>query len=234
MALPSHRLGSALRISSIVETPVENQVTASARTASTGKENARKIRANGKVPAVVYGSGSGATSIELDPRPLVEIFRKSNNRNTVVTLDIDGKSTPTLVREVQRHPLSRQILHIDFMAVVPNQPVVVPVPVRVVGKSKAQALGGRVNLVRRSVKVAAPYDQIPEFVDVDVTELDVGDTVRISTVATPANTNVVWDNDFQVLSIEGKMRDRAEGAEAGAAAAAPAAAAPAAKAPAKK
>jgi large subunit ribosomal protein L25 len=214
---------------------VENQISASARSERVGKENARKIRGRGKVPAVVYGHGSVATSIEVDPNPLVELFRKTNNRNTVVNLDLDGKSVPTLVREVQRHPLSRQILHVDFMAVVPHQPVVVQVPVRVVGKSKAVSVGGRVNLVRRSVKVASSYDRIPEFIDIDVTELDVGDVVRVSKVSPPAETSIVFDNDFQVLSIEGKLRERvetpAEGAPAAAATAAPAAAA---KAPAAK
>ncbi len=218
---------------SIVEFTVENLINASARTLATGKENARKIRSNGKVPAVIYGAGSAATSIEVEPNVLVDLFRKTNNRNTVVHLAVDGKHVPTLVREVQRHPLSREILHVDFQAVAKDQPVVVPVPVRVIGKSKAVGVGGRINVVRRSVKVASAYDRIPEFVDVDVSELDVGDVVRVSKVPMGDGTEIVFDNDFQILSVEGKIRDRSEGApgaEAGKAAPAKAAAAkPAAK-----
>lgn len=219
---------------STVETTVENLINASARTLATGKENARKIRSNGKVPAVVYGAGSVATSIEVEPNLLVELFRKTNNRNTVVHLAVDGKHVPTLVREVQRHPLSRQILHVDFQAVTKDQPVVVSVPVRVVGKSKAVGVGGRVNVVRRSVKVAAAYDCIPEFVDIDVSELDVGDIVRVSKVPMGSGTAIVFDNDFQILSVEGKIRDRSEGAPGGDAAKAAPAKAAAAKPAAKK
>lgn len=203
---------------------METTLAAHVRSMSTGKSNARKIRKAGRIPAVMYGVAMDATPIEVDPYVLAEMFRKSGNRNTVVRLDLDGAITFALVREVQRHPVTRQLLHIDFIKVDEQHPVTVEVPIRPVGKAKGLALGGRVQVSRRTVTIEAVYTKIPEFIDVDVTQLDIGDRITAAQLTVPEGARLVYTQDFPVITVLGKAKERAE---APAAAAAPAEAAPA-------
>lgn len=219
---------------------MEANLNATVRDTSRGKTGARKVRAAGQIPAIVYGPSHAAMAIQIDPYILSEIFRKSQNRNTVVYMALDGKTIPCLVREVQRHPLSRVIEHVDFYKVEADQKVRVEVPVVPTGKAKGISSGGRVQVVRRTVDVACAYDRIPATIEVDVSELDVNEYVRVSQLKAPADVTVVYSQDFPVVRVEGKQKERLEEAPAagaapaeGAAAAAPAAGAAAGKAPAK-
>lgn len=212
---------------------------AAAARSTTGKGIARKTRLAGKVPAVVYGSEAHASPIAVDPGLLVDTFRKAGNRNTIVHVELEGQQVPCLVREVQRHPVTREILHVDFYRLTPGQPVHVTVPLRMTGKSKAAALGGRAVLSRRDVKAECEWESIPTAIDIDVTELDVGGTLRVSDLVCPPGVKVPFRQNFQIVNVIGKLRaeEPVAGAPvAGAAAAKPGAAAakPAAKAPAKK
>lgn len=171
-----------------------------------GKGAAHKIRATGKIPGVVYGQGNAATAITFDPIALLDIFRKSLNRNTVVHVDIDGTVVPTLVREAQRHPVSRELLHVDFYRVADDVLVTVKVPVRAVGRPAGASIGGRVELVRRDLTVSCTYDRIPEFVDVDVRALEVGDVVKVAQIPATDGFKIVFDKDFPVLGCVGKKK----------------------------
>jgi large subunit ribosomal protein L25 len=126
---------------------------------------------------------------------------------------------PCLVREVQRHPVSREILHVDFYAVPQDREIELMVPLNPVGRPKGAVAGGRLRIIRRDLKVAARYDRIPKTVDIDVSDLDVGDFVRASQIKTPEGVSIVIANDFNVVAMEGKRAEEQ---------AAPAAAAPAA------
>jgi large subunit ribosomal protein L25 len=194
--------------------------------ATVGKGANRKARAHGKVPAVVYGKTRAPESVELDPAALLDLFKRTQNRNTVVSLKVAAKPPiPCLVREVQRHPVSRAIVHVDFYA-VPEEAVEVMVPLRPLGRPKGALMGGRLRIIRRELKVRCRWDMIPEFVDVDVAPLDVGDFVRASQIPMPDGVTIVIDGDFNVCNVFGSRKDEP--------AAAPATAAPAAPAPAKK
>ena len=210
---------------------METTLAANARDVARGKSGTRKARAKGLLPAVVYGPGSQPISIEVEPRALTEMFRKSNDRNTIVQLSLEGRNVPCLVREVQRHPLSREILHVDFYAVTNELPLRTSVPLVVVGKSKGLSLGGRVQLLRRTVDVLCKFDCIPKSIEIDVSETDIGDTIRVSSVKAPAGVEIQFDQDFPVVSVAGKLKEREETPAAGAegAAATPAAATPAKK-----
>ncbi|MCB9662542.1 MAG: 50S ribosomal protein L25 [Alphaproteobacteria bacterium] len=171
---------------------------------NTGKGAARKLRAAGKVPAVVYADGDAATEVEIDPARLDEIFRKSRNRNTVVQLKLGDAEVPVLVQEAQRHPVSRQFLHVDFLKVGADKPVEVMVPVVAAGRPAAAVLGGRIRIIRRELKVRCTYDRIPETLDVDVSPMEIGDIVKASEVPTPEGVSLVFETDFNVLTCFGK------------------------------
>ncbi|MEZ4241168.1 MAG: 50S ribosomal protein L25 [Myxococcota bacterium] len=170
-----------------------------------GKGASRKARADGKVPAVVYGPAHEAQSVTIDPVELVELFKTSRNRNTIVSVVVDGaEGVPCLVREVQRHPLSRDILHVDFFAVPREEEIEVMVPIRPVGRPAGAQLGGRLRLIRREVKVTCRYDRIPEAIEVDSTPLDIGQFVKASQMPLPEGVSLVSDHDFNVVSVVGK------------------------------
>jgi len=189
---------------------------------STRKGAARKGRAAGTVPAVVYGPTHATVPVSVDPVRLQEIFKGTGDRNTVLSVKVgDAAPVSCMVREVQRHPVSRQILHVDLYA-VPEHAVTVAVPIAAVGRPKGALIGGRLRTIRRSLTVRCRYDLIPKALEVDITPLDVGDVIRVSQIATPAGVQVVYDSDFPVLSIIGKVQKEVE--EVKPAAAAPAAA----------
>lgn len=170
-----------------------------------GKGIARKIRAQGKLPAVVYRGGEPATSIVIDPEALELAFKKTQDRNTLVVLDLgDGNERTCLVREAVRHPVSRRLEHVDFYEVLDDQQVVVDVDVNPVGTAKGTKLGGSLRLIRRTLKVRCRPADIPHSVDVDVTELLVGDLVRASQITPPARCELIIPSDFNVLTVIGK------------------------------
>jgi len=193
---------------------MQTDLTANARSTAGGKSEARKIRKAGHLPGVVYGPTSPAKSIAVDPVALVEMFRKSQNRNTIVNLHVDGASVPCLVREVQRNPLTREILHVDFYRVDAQHPVTVEVPFAIVGKAKGLAAGGRVEVLCRSLKVSCAFDKIPTSIEFDSSDLDVGDIARVSAFKAPEGVKILFTQDFPIATVAGKIQKEAAPAEA--------------------
>ena len=170
----------------------------------TGKGAARKIRAQGLLPAVIYRAGQPATSVSLDPNELETAFRRSGNRNTLVTLGVEGKSFTCLVKVTQRDPVTANLIHVDFYEVDDNEEVTVRVPVNPTGRAAGVTAGGKLRLIRRDLDVRCKPGSIPATVDVDVTKLQVGDFIRVSAVPAPEGTEIVAPNDFNILTVVGK------------------------------
>jgi large subunit ribosomal protein L25 len=189
-----------------LEKKMENSIAATVRSEDArGKGAARKLRASGKIPATLYGAAA-PMSVEVDPRALDDIFRVSRNHNTIVQVNVNGQDVPCLVKEAQRHPLSREILHVDLYAVPEDRDIEVRVPVEAVGKSKGAAVGGRVRIIRREVRVVCHYRRIPLTVQVDVSALDIGEQIRVSAVPMPEGLRIAYETDYAVLSIVGKSK----------------------------
>lgn len=169
-----------------------------------GKGAARKIRAQGLLPAVIYRAGQPATSVSLDPNELETAFRRSGNRNTLVTLGVDDKSYTCLVKVTQRDPVTAVLLHVDFYEVDDNEEVTVRVPVNPTGRAAGVTAGGKLRLIRRDLDVRCKPGKIPATVDVDVTPLNVGDFIRVSAVPAPDGAEIVAPNDFNILTVVGK------------------------------
>jgi large subunit ribosomal protein L25 len=208
---------------------METTLAANAREHGRGKSDARKVRKGGRLPGVLYGPGKTGLAIDVDPHGLVELFRKAHDRNTVVELALDGRKVKCLVREVQRHPLTRELLHVDFYEVEAGRKVVVEIPVTTIGKAAGLAVGGRVQIIRRSLNVRCDPGQIPKVLEIDVTGMEVGQSVKVSEVRPPQGVDVLWDQDFPVITIAGKQKERVEDLAPAAAAPAEGEAAPAAE-----
>lgn len=186
-----------------------------------GKGAARKIRAQGLLPAVIYRAGQSSTSVSLDPNELETAFRRSGNRNTLVSIGVDGKTFTCLVKATQRDPVTANLIHVDFYEVDADVEVMVRVPVKPTGKAIGVTAGGKLRLIRRDLDVRCKPDSIPASVNVDVSKLNIGDFVRVSTVPAPAGAEIVAPNDFNILTVVGKRGARVaveeepeEGAEA--------------------
>ena len=159
-----------------------------------GKAAMKKIRRSGNVPAVVYGQGE-PTSVAVDFQGINKVL--SSPDTYVVNLDIDGKPETAILRDAQFHPVTDHVLHVDFLRVTPNEPVIVDLPVKLVGKSVGVAAGGKLVPMLRKIRVRGLISNLPDYVNVDVTNLGLGKTIRVADVkiegldiASPADAGI--------------------------------------------
>ncbi len=148
----------------------------------TGKKATKQIRKDGSVPCNLYGEKRGENGL---PEALSFSVTAAGLRNLVYTpeiysvnLDIDGKQYTAVMRELQFHPVTDQLLHVDFYEVTPKKPIVMEVPIKLNGLAEGVRAGGKLAANVRKLKVRAPYTQIPERLDIDVTSLGLGKTIK--------------------------------------------------------
>lgn len=188
--------------------------------AATGKGPARRVRYDGKVPAVIYGPGEDATPIAVVAKDVKSILSAPLGRNTVVTLDIDGKTSLALLKSYEHHPLTRQILHADFYKVTLDRKVLVRVPFVLTGKAKGVAQqGGILRQVYRELPVLTTPDKIPAKIEADVTNLELGQGFHVRELSLPEGVAVKYDAGQTLASIVAPEKDDKAAAEAPAAAA---------------
>ena len=166
-----------------------------------GKGVARKARARGKVPAVVYGRGMKNVSIELDRRELVTALHTDAGMNVLLDLEIDGTTTLALTKELQRDPVLGTLLHADFIKVDRKQAVEVEVPVHVVGEAAGVKEGGVLEHPLFQVHVRCLPTEVPEFVEADVSALGIGDSLRVSDLSGDKSFEILTDPDTVVASV---------------------------------
>lgn len=168
-----------------------------------GKSAARKLRATGRVPAVVYGHGEPTRELSVDAHELERLFAKVHYENTVLTLQIDGEAAPVkaLVREVQRHAYRDIVLHVDFHQIHADEKVHVSVPVRLVGAAPGVKAGGLLQHTLTDIEVQCLPDDIPDHFDVDVSGLDIGDSIHVSDIAVPEGVTFLEDAERSVCSV---------------------------------
>ena len=170
----------------------------------TGKGAARKLRRSGKVPGVLYRDGNQPFLFAFDVDDLEGPLRKRGDRNALIEIDVGGEKRICLIKAFDRHPMSRRIRHMDFYEVLQDAEMVVKVRVEPVGTAAGTKLGGQLNLLRRTLDVRCLPIHIPINIPVDVTELEVGDFVRVSQIEVPDNTTILFESNFNVISVEGK------------------------------
>ena len=162
---------------------------------------ARKLRVQGKVPAVIYGRGMETTSIQLNRRELATALNSDAGMNVLLDLHIEGKGTLALTRELQRDPVRGTLLHADFVRVDRTQAVEVEVPIHVVGNSPGVNEGGVLENPLFTVHVKCLPTEVPEFVAADVSGLAIGDSLRVSDLATLASFEILTDPEAVVASV---------------------------------
>jgi large subunit ribosomal protein L25 len=170
----------------------------------TGKGAARKLRREGRVPAVLYRDGNEPVMFSFDPEEFEYALRRGANRNSLFELNVDGTPRLCLIKEFQRHPVTRRVRHMDFYEVVADKPVVVKVRVMPQGRAEGTKLGGQLNVLRRTLDVRCLPAYIPASIDVNVTPLKVGDFIRVASIVAPEQTEILFESNFNVISVVGK------------------------------
>lgn len=193
-----------------------------------GKNEARRTRREGRVPAVVYGGSSGeggkghATPIAVDPRALLRILHSESGANTLISLKLTGMSeTRVLIKEYQLDPVTHQVLHADFYRVAMDRAIQVTIPVTIKGEPKGvKQQGGILEFVRREIVVECLPADIPEHVEIDASELMLHQGVRVRDITVDPKWKPLTDPDTMLVHvILPKAEEVAPAAEAAAAAA---------------
>lgn len=150
-----------------------------------GKGAARKLRAEGRIPANIYGHGVDSVAIATDAHEFEALTSRISVENTLVELQMGGKSRPVIIREIQRHPYKSQVLHVDFFAIRADEKIKVSVPVRVTGTAAGvKNSGGVLQQALHEVEIDVLPNEIPEAFEIDVSELEIGDSLHISDLDT--------------------------------------------------
>jgi large subunit ribosomal protein L25 len=192
-----------------------------------GKNEARRTRRSGQVPAVLYGEGKDATPISVAPKALLKILHSESGQNTLISLKLPGGGDArVLVRDFQIDPITHQVLHADFYRVAMDRVIQVTIPVVVQGEPKGvKQQGGILEFIRREIEIECLPGDIPEHVDIDVSELMLHQGVRVRDVATNPKWKAMTEGEAMLVHV---IMPKAEEAPATAdAAAAAATAAPA-------
>ena len=199
---------------------------------SSGYNN--KLRADGFVPAILYGGKDPNKNISVEKKTIKNIINSDTFLSKVLELDIDGKKEKVIPRDVAFHVVSEEPIHIDFMRIVAGKKIVLEIPVKFINHPDSPGLkrGGVLNIVRRKVELKCPGENIPDDITVDLTGTDIGTSIKISSVKLEENVFPTIDRDFVIATVaaptvmkepekpaEAEAADGAEGAEGAEAAA---------------
>ena len=181
-----------------------------------GKGNARSLRGDGRVPAVIYGEKKDPESISIAINDITKLYNTGRILSTLLDVDIDGKKHRVIARDVQLHPVRDTILHADFLRLGKGAKIAVEVPVRFLNEETCPGLksGGVLNVVRYTVELNCPADNIPEDIELDLIEASMGDSLHISEVTLPNGCEpVISGRDFTIATIAAPAAIRSDAAE---------------------
>ena len=170
----------------------------------TGKGQARALRREGRLPAVLYGSNTDPVMLSVNTSELEEALKGSSAGQALLSIAVDGeKKGPrsAMIKELQISPLSRDYLHVDFYEVDMKRKINIMVPVTTTGKSAGIEMGGMLQLIRRELEVLGLPGEMPESIEIDITELVIGDAVHVSDIKLEGDIEIPYDVDFTILTI---------------------------------
>ncbi len=180
-----------------------------------GTRPARRLRNEGKVPGVVYGLGGDPVTLTVEWRELRAALVTEQGLNAVIHLEVDGDRQPTLVKEMQRHPVRRNVLHVDFIRVDLNKPVDVEVAIHLEGEAEAvQREGGVIDQTLNVLMITAKPDDIPSGLTVDISDLEIGSAKHVSDITLPPGVTTSVDPEETVVTASFQVVEIPEPTEA--------------------
>jgi len=188
-----------------------------------GKGSARAARRSGLIPAVIYGGKTAPETININDNSFRKLMSQPGIMSHVIALEVGGKTTNVLTRDIQFHPVTDIPLHVDFLRVTASSTVTVMIPVVFTNEDASPGLksGGVLNVVRHEIEMSCSATSIPESLTVDLSGTEIGDSVHISSVSLPENTQpTITDRDFTIATIaaptvEVEVEDTGEQDQAG-------------------
>ncbi|MEA1948774.1 MAG: 50S ribosomal protein L25/general stress protein Ctc [Thermodesulfobacteriota bacterium] len=172
---------------------------------TTGNGPARRLRQKGQIPAVLYGPGTESVPLSVNISDIDRVLKKGWIGQLLLNLVIQNNgetSTKTaMVKELQLHPVSRNFLHIDFYEVAMDRKIMVNVPVMTIGKAKGVEVGGILQIVRRELEVQCLPLDVPESIEIDITDLDIGDSIHVGDIIRQSEIEFLGDKNFTVVTI---------------------------------
>jgi large subunit ribosomal protein L25 len=188
-----------------------------------GKGSARAARRSGLIPAVIYGGKTAPETININDNSFRKLMSQPGIMSHVIALEVGGKTTNVLTRDIQFHPVTDIPLHVDFLRVTASSTVTVMIPVVFTNEDASPGLksGGVLNVVRHEIEMSCSATNIPESLTVDLSGTEIGDSVHISSVSLPENTQpTITDRDFTIATIaaptvEVEVEDTGEQDQAG-------------------
>ncbi len=181
-----------------------------------GKGAARAARREGRIPGVIYGAKKAPVMVTLDPQEVHQEIRGGGFFTTLFDVKVSGGNERVLARDLQLHPVSERPLHIDFLRVSTSTVVVVEVPCNFINDEESPGIrrGGVLNVVRHALELSCRADAIPNEIEIDLTGLDIGDSVHISQIDLPEGvTPTITDRDFTIASVAAPSVVKEEAAE---------------------
>ena len=168
---------------------------------SSGSNN--KLRADGLIPAILYGGKNPNQNISVEKKALKSIVNSDTFLSKVLELDVDGKKEKVIPRDVAFHVISDEPIHIDFMRIVEGKKIILEIPVKFINHPESPGLkrGGVLNIVRRKVELRCPGENIPDDITIDLTGTDIGTSIKISSVKLPENVTPTIDRDFVIATV---------------------------------
>ena len=167
----------------------------------TGSPAARRLRSTDSIPAVLYGQGMAPVSVAVGRRDLRLALSGPAGFNTVLQLEVDGKIYPAVIKDVQRHPVKRNVAHLDFLQINMKELLTVSVPLRLEGEAKAVAAqGGLVDPSVDTIEVECTPDNMPNEFVVDISEMQPGDVIRLSELVMPSGVTALGDPEMAVVT----------------------------------
>jgi len=180
-----------------------NSIEANIRNTNT-KGEVNSLRINGNVPAVVYGGSEKNQKIYLSKKNIKNLIEKENFLSNIISINLDGKSENVLPKEIVWDPITDEPIHIDFLRIVKGAKAILEIPVKFINIEKSPGLkrGGVLNIVRRKVELKCPAENIPTELVVDLDNLDIGASIKISSIKLPENvTPTIQGRDFVVATV---------------------------------
>jgi large subunit ribosomal protein L25 len=177
-----------------------------------GSSNSRRLRLAGSIPGVIYGEGVAPVPVSVNAKAFRTAVSGEQGLNSLITLDADGTTYTVMAREIQRHPVRGTVAHIDFQVVDPNRPVVAEVPLHVIGDAvEVRHADWEVDQQMFSIELRARPDRIPNFIEVDITNLVVGAAIRVGDLVLPEGVEAAGDLTVSVVATHAGRAAKAVG-----------------------
>jgi large subunit ribosomal protein L25 len=172
---------------------------------NTSSSSNNRLRADGLVPAILYGGKNPNQKISVEKKAIKTIVNSDTFLSKVLELDVDGKKEKVIPRDVAFHVVSEEPIHIDFMRIVAGKKIILEIPVKFINHPDSPGLkrGGVLNIVRRKVELKCPGENIPDDITVDLAGTDIGTSIKISSIKLPENVAPTIDRDFVIATVAG-------------------------------